>query len=146
MKFAIKFRLTSAAARLGMLAIVFGFALSLFVPHHDALAQSGVLKTKFTIPAYCNQPQTECGWVQLVQLGTEILSFGVYIAILGATAVIVLAGWKILTAGGDEGAVKTGKKMLWASIVGIIVTMSAYMLVQFVLTKLGVISGIRLFI
>ncbi len=60
--------------------------------------------------------------MQLVQLGTEILSFGVYIAILGATAVIVLAGWKILTAGGDEGAVKTGKKMLWASIVGIIVT------------------------
>lgn len=136
--------LKSIATNTSLFAATFG--LSLFTVFNTASAQSGKLKTKFTVPAYCNQPNTECGWVQLVQLGSEILSFAIYIAILGATAVIVFAGWKMLTANGDEGAVKEGKKMLWAAIVGIIVTMSAYMLVQFVLTKLGVISGVRLFI
>lgn len=128
------------------LLFALAFGLSLVGIYDIASAQSGTLKTRFTVPAYCNQPQTECGWVQLVQLGSEILSFGIYIAVLGATCVIVFAGWKIMTSNGDEGAVKLGKKMLWASIVGIIVTMCAYMVVQFILTKLGVISGIRLFI
>ncbi len=134
------YRSHSFAAHLVAFIVVFGFSLALF--HHSASAAS--LKTRFTVPAECNVK--ECGWLEIVKLGSEILSFGIYIAILGATLVIVLAGWKIMTAAGDEGAVKTGKKMLWAAIVGIIVTMSAYMIVQFVLNKLGVIDGIRVFI
>jgi hypothetical protein len=123
---------------------VFLFGFSLIAIQHTASAAA--LKTKFTVPEYCNQPGRECGWLELVKLGSEILSFGIYIAVLGATLVIVVAGWKIMTAGGDEGAVKTGKKMLWAAIVGIIVTMCAYLLVQFILNKLGVIDGVRVFI
>lgn len=123
---------------------VFLFALSMATFRNSADAVD--LVTRFRTPAYCNQPGKECGWLELVQLGNEILSFGIYIAILGATVVIVMAGWKIMTANGNEGAVETGKKMLWAAIVGIIVTMSAYMLVQFILNKLGVIDGIRMFI
>jgi hypothetical protein len=130
------------AAIFGFFVVFALFSLA-FVGHHTAEA---ALKTRFTVPAYCNRPGVECGWVQLVQLGSEILSFGVYIAILGATVVIVMAGWKIMMNSGNEGEVKTGKKMLWAAITGIIVTMCAYMAVQFILNKLGVIQGIRLFI
>ncbi len=135
-----KSRSNSFVAHLVAFMTVFGLSLALL--HHSVSAAS--LTPKFTVPAECNVK--ECGWLEVVKLGSEILSFGIYIAILGATLVIVLAGWKIMTAAGDEGAVKTGKKMLWAAIVGIIVTMSAYMIVQFILNKLGVIDGVRVFI
>lgn len=132
--------LEKIAIHVAVFLFLFGFSL-VAIQHTAGAAE---LKTRFTVPAECNVK--ECGWLELVKLGSEILSFGIYAAVLGATVVIVLAGWKIMTAAGDEGAVKTGKKMLWAAIVGIIVTMSAYMLVQFILNKLGVINGIRVFI
>lgn len=139
-------RISASASRLSAHAAVFLLLLGLSLMAIRHTADAAALTTKFTVPAYCNEPGRECGWLELVKLGSEILSFGIYIAVLGATLVIVMAGWKIMTAGGDEGAVKTGKKMLWAAIVGIVVTMSAYMLVQFILNKLGVIDGIRVFI
>lgn len=137
-------RATSLLASIAAHAFVFVllFGGSVLASSHVASAAS--LTPRFTVPAQCNQK--ECGWLELVKLGSEILSFGIYIAVIGATVVIMMAGWKIMMAGDDAGAVKTGKKMLWAAIVGIIVTMSAYMLVQFVLNKLGVISGVRVFI
>lgn len=66
-----------------------------------------------------------------IKKGVNILLY-----ILGAVSVIVIiiAGFMYVTSGGDSGNVKKAKDMLLYAVVGIIVALLAFAIVNFVLT------------
>lgn len=53
-----------------------------------------------------------------------------------ATVLIIYAGFKWMTAAGNEEAVGEAKKILYAAVIGLVIIMSAYSIVRFVLPSL----------
>lgn len=51
------------------------------------------------------------------------------------------AGVKYLTAGGDMAKIKDAHKIFWSVIVGFVIILSAWLVVKFILTQLGVDSS-----
>lgn len=60
------------------------------------------------------------------------------LGILGiiTTVIIMYAGFKWMTAGGNEDDVATAKKMITAAVVGLIIIMSSYSITTFVISSL----------
>ena len=60
------------------------------------------------------------------------------LSILGTIAVVLVlfAGFKWMTAGGDEGKVSEAKKILTASVIGLAVILSAYSISRFAIQSL----------
>lgn len=67
----------------------------------------------------------------------------VVLGLLGiiALGVVLYAGFMIMTAGGNEEKVEIGKKTLVNAVIGLIIIMSAFAIVQFVLNKLSDATG-----
>ena len=73
----------------------------------------------------------------IIKTVTDLLLF-----IVGAVSVIMLiyGGFKYITSGGDSSGVTAAKNTILYSVIGLVVAVLAYAIVQFVLTELGVIS------
>jgi hypothetical protein len=125
------------------------FAGSFLIGANQVYAQSqpGTFSA-FTIPAKCNTaldgPQPECGWPQLLALGGEVLKFAIFLAVLGTTVAFMMAGFKMITNQGNSGEISKAKEMMTKATIGIIVTMIAWLIVNFILNQLGVEAQFRL--
>ena len=77
-------------------------------------------------------PCTDNGVDRIVKAAVEILSF-----VAGAVAVImvIVAGFKYMTSGGDSGKVSSAKNTLIYAMVGLAIAVLAQALVHFVLSK-----------
>lgn len=116
-------------------------ALTLFAAQPGvAQAQAGDF-SMFTVPFKCQQK--ECGWPELIMLANEIIKFAVYIACVGATITFAWAGFKMLMNAGSSGEIEKAKKMMWTAIIGIVITLSAWLIVKFILDNLGVDPSFR---
>lgn len=60
------------------------------------------------------------------------------LGLLGIIAVVIIlyAGFKWMTAGGNEENVKSAQKILFAAVIGLIIILSAYAITRFVMTQL----------
>jgi len=59
-----------------------------------------------------------------------------------ATVLIIYAGFRWMTAGGNEESVKTAQKILTAAIIGLIIILSAFVISNFALREIyGAVSG-----
>ena len=69
---------------------------------------------------------------------TAAMLLGVVLGFLGVIAVglILYAGFKWMTAGGNEDKVTDAKKILIAGIIGLIIILAAFAIANFVLTQL----------
>lgn len=123
--------------------IVFSIFSFIFLSPLVAHAQNFA---RFNIPAYCNEPGRECGWNELIALGSEILQFAVYLAVLGATVAFVVAGGKMVMNQGNEGEISKAKGIMGKAALGLVITMSAWLIVDFILDNLGVGNEFRTFI
>lgn len=112
--------------------------LTAFAP--DVYAQNFSV---FTIPKYCNQPKMECGWNELIALGSEVLQFAIYLAVLGATVAFVYAGGKMVMNNGNSSEVEAAKKIMGKAALGLVITMCAWLIVDFILDNLGVGAEFR---
>ncbi|MFM2383804.1 MAG: hypothetical protein RIQ72_376 [Candidatus Parcubacteria bacterium] len=125
------------------------FASSFLISVNQAYAQSqpGTFSV-FTIPAKCNKAisgnQPECGWPELLALGGEVLKFAIFLAVLGTTVAFMMAGFKMITNQGNSGEISKAKDMMTKAAIGIIVTMIAWLIVNFILNQLGVGAQFRL--
>ncbi len=112
-----------------------------------AQTRSGAFSA-FTIPAKCNKAvsadQPECGWQELMMLGGEILRFAIFLAVLGTTVAFTIAGFKMITNQGNSGEISKAKEMMTKAVIGIIVTMTAWLIVTFILNQLSVGADFRL--
>ena len=85
-----------------------------------------------------------CGWPELVRLINEIIQFVFFLTSIIATLSIAYAGWLFLTSGDNEGNRTKAKGIMWNTVVGIIIIFTGWIVVQFILKSLGVISGYSL--
>lgn len=107
-----------------------------------AIAQtSGSNFTVFKIPSDCNT--RECTWIDFVALGNEIIDFAVYIAIIGATIAFTVAGFKMIMNNGKPNEIIEAKKMITNAVVGIIITLTGWLIIDFILDGLLVKSEFR---
>lgn len=99
-------------------------------------------------PAYASAKSEICGGVGAAQGQGCVNSnnritqtirniVGLFSVIIGIVAVImiVIAGFKYITAGGDSGSIQSAKNTLIYAIVGLIIVAMAQYIVQFVLHK-----------
>lgn len=68
---------------------------------------------------------------------TAVQVINVLLSLLGiiCLSLIVYAGFKWMTAGGNDEDIATAKKTLWAAVIGLIIILSAWSITTFVLQK-----------
>jgi len=82
----------------------------------------------------CNGP--ECNLCHLAQLAEKVINFIVQISFVIAALLFAYAGFLYFTAGSDPGKVSSAHKILTDTIVGIIIILTAWLVVNVILTVL----------
>lgn len=80
----------------------------------------------------------DCSFEDLVALGQNILNFIVGLSIIASGVMFAVAGFLLLTAGGDIGKVSKGKKIFGYVVVGLIIVLTAWLVIN---TILEVLTG-----
>ena len=140
------------------IGIVLAFALSLFVS--DVGAQTcttnadcgfqqvcqdvdGALKcvTTFGVNSVGNGLEGTLGNKSLIGTITSLIN--VALGLLGVIAVVIIliGGFKWMTAGGNEDKVGEARKMIFAGIIGLAIILSAWAIAKFVITSLSQATG-----
>jgi heme/copper-type cytochrome/quinol oxidase subunit 2 len=96
------------------------------------------------IPNQCFTQPGGCGWNDLIQLGQNIMGFMIFLIPIAATIAFVWAGWLYMSSQGDQGKVKQAHKIFGTVTLGIFLTLGAWLLINTILTFLGVDSSYTL--
>ncbi|MDP3901413.1 MAG: hypothetical protein Q8Q37_00345 [bacterium] len=75
-----------------------------------------------------------CGLPELIQMLAGIIEFMQVIIIPIAVGFIIWGGIVIMTAGGSEEKVKQGKKIITSAVVGVAISLGAYLIINAVLS------------
>lgn len=77
----------------------------------------------------------------IVQIVLSVI--GVALSVLGVIflALIIYAGFNYMTAGGDEGKVETAKHTIVRAVIGLVIILVSYAIVQFVIPNLLCATG-----
>lgn len=75
------------------------------------------------------QPVRDCDFEALIELVRVLIHDMVLLSTLLAVGVFIYAGFILLTSGGDPGAMRDAKKMLWKVVIGYMVILSAWLIV-----------------
>ena len=97
----------------------------------DAVCQGVALTTGTT---GCSDAKGSPSVQSTITLVINVLSFVVGFA---AVIMIIIGGFRFITAGGDSGKVASAKDSVLYSIVGLVVVVLAQTIVKFVLNKVG---------
>ena len=85
----------------------------------------------------CDGITVKCDFNQLVILANNIISIGIYLAVLVAVAMFAFAGWLYLTSAGDTGKMKEAHTIFTNAAVGFIFILGAWLLVTLILSALA---------
>ncbi len=77
-----------------------------------------------------------CGWDDLIQLAKNILDFIVMLAITASALMFAYAGWLFFSDTGNASNVEKGKKIFGAVVVGLIIVLVAWLVVNTILVTL----------
>jgi hypothetical protein len=91
------------------------------------------------VPSDCNQAggcQSICDLAQLAQNG---LDDGIYIAIFLSAILFAWAGWQMVvgSSSGNPGQVKQAKNIFWYVTIGLVVIVSAWLIVSVIMSALS---------
>ncbi len=75
-----------------------------------------------------------------VKIITNLINTAMLLLGLGAVIIILLAGFKWMTAGGNEEKVSEAKKLMSAGVIGIIIILSAWGIAKWVLTQAATVT------
>jgi len=73
---------------------------------------------------------------------TRIINIALSLLGIVAVVIILVAGFKWMTAGGNDEKVGEARKMLFAGVIGLAIIMSAWAIAKFVLVKLGTATNV----
>lgn len=79
-------------------------------------------------------PLTACGFCNLVDLAENIIQFLVFFAVVVAILMIIYAGFLYLTAAADPGQAARAKRVFWVTILGLTLTLAAWLIVDVIMT------------
>ncbi|QSH39631.1 hypothetical protein JXR01_01290 [Candidatus Kaiserbacteria bacterium] len=82
----------------------------------------------------CNGP--DCDWGSLVTLGQNILNLIVSIAVISSAVMFAYAGWLFFSDTGNASNVEKGKKIFGAVVIGLIIVLVAWLVVNTILVTL----------
>ena len=88
---------------------------------------------------------SECGTCQVVQLVEGIVDFIILLSVAIATIIIMWAGYLMLSAGGNSGQIKRGRDVLTNAIIGLIIVLACWLIVDIMLRSLlpgGTVAGL----
>ena len=77
-----------------------------------------------------------CDFNGIVKLANNIISIGIYLAILVAVAMFAFAGWLYLTSAGDTGKMKQAHTIFTNAALGFVFVLAAWLLVTLILGAL----------
>lgn len=86
----------------------------------------------------CNGP--DCNFCHVVQLGNNVIRWLFMIVFVILSVVIFIAGVKLITANGNQGALSDAKKSITNALIGILIMFSAFLIID-TLMKLAVNGG-----
>ncbi len=79
-----------------------------------------------------------CGFSDFLAMINRVIEFIVFYLVPAiATIIIMMAGFVLLTAGGDPGKIKTAKSMLKNVVTGIVIVTGAWLLIKTILIGIG---------
>ena len=77
---------------------------------------------------------TTCGICQLAQLVTNLLNFAIYGSAIAAAVLFAWTGFKFLTARDNSGAHTAAKKMFWNVVLGLVIILAAWLIVNTIMS------------
>jgi len=102
-----------------------------------------LVSTAFAFAALIPCEGVDCKFCNLAELIGRVINFGIKLVIPIGVIFIAWGGIEILTAAGSTGKVKKGKDILTAAVIGIIIALSAWLLVhQFLNIITGNVMGL----
>lgn len=75
---------------------------------------------------------------QIMTLVTNLINWAVGLAALVCVVILIVSGYKYITASGDENKIQSATKTLTFAIIGLVVCFIAVILVKFVLARIGI--------
>ena len=87
------------------------------------------------VPMQCESPQS-CGTCEFVQLINNVINFLITFAVIAATLLIMYAGFRLVTSGGDVSAKTAAKSMMSNVLIGIVLVLTGFLIIN---TVLGVL-------
>lgn len=81
------------------------------------------------------------GNADLITTVTSIINVALGLLGIVAVVIILIAGFKWMTAGGNEETVAESKKRILQGVIGLAIIMSAYAIASYVITQLSVATG-----
>lgn len=87
-----------------------------------------------------NKVGTSCGWSDLIALVNAMISYAVQLIGIAFVIALLYAGFLYLTSWGDTSKTKKAREMMVKIAWGALYTLCGWVIVYFILTKLGVNS------
>jgi hypothetical protein len=82
------------------------------------------------------QGSNDCDFSKLILLINNVIQYLIFLATSIFSIVFMYAGYLYLTAMGDMGKVSKAHKLFWSAIIGFVIMLCAWLLVDFILTAL----------
>lgn len=86
-----------------------------------------------------------CGYQQFLTLISNVIQFLLYIAVPIAAISFFFAGFLYLTAAGNTGKIEEAHQIFWSALIGIIIMLSAWLLVNTIIKGLISVSDQKTF-
>jgi hypothetical protein len=80
--------------------------------------------------------EPECGLEHLIGLGNNIITFLIGLATLVAVILLAIGGFKLVISQGNPGAMEDAKKRIWNVLIGFLIILLAWLVVETILTLL----------
>jgi ABC-type glycerol-3-phosphate transport system substrate-binding protein len=78
-----------------------------------------------------------CTFTDLMKLIENVMNFLIFtIGVPAAAIAIMIGGWLIVTAGGNESKISNGKKIVRAAVIGLVIVLGAWLIVKTIITSL----------
>lgn len=115
-------------------ALIFAsLALVAFAVPSSALA-AGASFFGPIVPEACRA--CPCGFAGVMQIIQNLMNFGISISIIIATLIVAWAGFMYITSSANPEGRSTANKMLMNAIIGLLIVLSAWLIVDFVMKSL----------
>lgn len=112
------------------------------VPSPDKVQEEGWT----LVPKGCTGPNAtnpdECGFDEFIQLIANAMGLLMAIALSLSTLLFSIAGFRYVTAAGNTGQIESAKKIFFNVAIGLAIVFGAYLIVQVVVSVLGVEGGL----
>ncbi|MEZ4200671.1 MAG: pilin [Candidatus Paceibacterota bacterium] len=82
----------------------------------------------------CSGP--DCTFNDVVRLANRVINFLVQLLVVLGTIALVISGFKLVTSGGDQAAMESAKKMFTNVVIGLIIVLAAWLIIDTVLKML----------